>query len=103
MLVHRKIVQCGGLAAILCFEALGGSLFAQTGAPSSSPSAGASPTPAVQTASSAPTPTFEERLAGLEAYLTNSDPNSHSNIGERRESNLGDSSLTTQDWSAGSA
>ena len=74
MLVHRKIVQCGGLAAILCFEALGGSLSAQTGAPSSSPSVGASPTPAVQAASSAPTPTFEERLGGLEAYLTNSDP-----------------------------
>jgi hypothetical protein len=52
MLVHRQIVQCGGLAAILCLEALGGSLFAQTGVPSSSPPAGASQTPAVQAASS---------------------------------------------------
>jgi ammonium transporter, Amt family len=74
MLVHRKIIQCGGLATVLCLGALTGSLFAQTGGPSSSPSAGASATPAVQAASPAPSPTLEQRVAGLEAYLTNSDP-----------------------------
>src|SRR5262249_44465272 len=36
--------------------------------------AGASATPAVQAASPAPTPTLEQRVAGLEAYLTNGDP-----------------------------
>jgi hypothetical protein len=48
MLVHRKIIQCGGIAAALCFEALTGSLFAQTGAPSPSASAGAPVTPSLQ-------------------------------------------------------
>jgi ammonium transporter family len=74
MLVHRKIIQCGGLATVLCLGALTGTLFAQASAPSPSPSAGASATPALEAASPAPTPTLEQRVAGLEAYLTNGDP-----------------------------
>ena len=74
MLVHRKIIQCGGVATVLCLGALTATLFAQTGSPSSSPSAGASATPAVQAVPPAPTPTLEQRVAGLEAYLTNGDP-----------------------------
>src|ERR1700756_4820821 len=74
MLVHRKIIQCGGLATVLCLGALTGTLFAQAGAPSNSPSAGASATPALEAASPGPAPTLEQRVAGLEAYLTNGDP-----------------------------
>src|SRR5215472_4205699 len=74
MLVYRKIIQCGGLATVLCLGALTGSLLAQTGSPSPSPPAGAPATPAVQAASPAPSPTLEQRVAGLEAYLTNGDP-----------------------------
>src|SRR6201981_418093 len=74
MFVHRKIIQCGGLATVLCLGALTGTLFAQTGSPPSPPSVGASAPPAVQAASPAPTPTLEQRVAGLEAYLTNGDP-----------------------------
>jgi ammonium transporter, Amt family len=74
MLVHRKIIQCGGLATVLCLGALTGTLFAQASAPSPSPSAGVSATPALEAASPAPTPTLEQRVAGLEAYLTNGDP-----------------------------
>src|SRR5215470_9502341 len=74
MLVYRKIIQSGGLATVLCLGAVTGTLFAQAGAPSPSPSVGASATPAVQAASQAPTPTLEQRVAGLEAYLMNGDP-----------------------------
>jgi len=74
MLVHRNIIKCGGLATVLCLGALTGTLFAQTGSSSSSPSVGASATPTVQAASPAPSPTLEQRVAGLEAYLTNGDP-----------------------------
>src|SRR5215475_8770649 len=74
MLVHRNIIKCGGLATVLCLGALTETLFAQTGSPSSSPSVGASATPVVLASLPTPSPTLEQRVAGLEAYLTNGDP-----------------------------
>src|ERR1700758_2006442 len=67
MLVNNKIIRFGALASILCFALLTTqSLFAQNTTPSPSPTA----SPAV----SPPAPTLEQRVAGLEAYLTNGDP-----------------------------
>src|SRR5258707_691081 len=67
MLVNNKIIRFGALASILCFALLTTqSLFAQNTTPS--PSLTASP------AVSPPAPTLEQRVAGLEAYLTNGDP-----------------------------
>lgn len=67
MLVNNKIIRFGALASILCFAVLTTqSLFAQNTTPS--PTAAASP------AVSPPAPTLEQRVAGLEAYLTNGDP-----------------------------
>jgi ammonium transporter, Amt family len=51
-----------GVASCLSWAMLGSSLYAQSATPA------ASPTP------SAPTPTLEQRVAGLEAYITNGDP-----------------------------
>jgi Amt family ammonium transporter len=69
MLVHSKIIKSGALASLLCFAVLmTQSLFAQNTTPSPSPTAAASP------AASPPAPTLEQRVAGLEAYLTNGDP-----------------------------
>src|ERR1700745_1038998 len=69
MLVHSKIIKSGALASLLCFAVLSTqSLFAQNTTPSPSPTAAASP------AASLPAPTLEQRVAGLEAYLTNGDP-----------------------------
>jgi ammonium transporter, Amt family len=73
MRLNRKIIQCGGLASVLCFAPITtGSLFAQATSPSGSPSPSASAIPAAQTTT--PTPTLEQRAAGIEAYLTNGDP-----------------------------
>src|SRR6266481_5343289 len=67
MLVNNKIIRFGALASILCFAVLTTqSLFAQNTTPS--PTAAASPVV------SPPAPTLEQRVAGLEAYLTNGDP-----------------------------
>src|SRR5258708_18801657 len=67
MLVNNKIIRFGALASVLCFALLTTqSLFAQNTTPSPSPTA----SPAV----SPPAPTLEQRVAGLEAYLTNGDP-----------------------------
>src|SRR6266478_1624323 len=67
MLVNNKIIRFGALASILCFAVLTTqSLFAQNTTPS--PTAAASP------AVSPPAPTLEQRVAGLEAYVTNGDP-----------------------------
>src|SRR6202022_1757402 len=69
MLVNSKIIKSGALASLLCFAVLTTqSLFAQNATPSPSPAAAASP------AASPPAPTLEQRVAGLEAYLTNGDP-----------------------------
>jgi Amt family ammonium transporter len=51
-----------GVASCLSWAMLGSTLYAQSATPA------ASPTP------SAPTPTLEQRVAGLEAYVTNGDP-----------------------------
>src|SRR5260221_5052763 len=67
MLVNNKIIRFGALASMLCFALpTTQSLFAQNTTPS--PSLTASP------AVSPPAPTLEQRVAGLEAYLTNGDP-----------------------------
>src|SRR6266853_3682155 len=69
MLVNSKFIKSGALASLLCFAVLTTqSLFAQNSTPSPSPTAAASP------AVSPPAPTLEQRVAGLEAYLTNGDP-----------------------------
>src|SRR6202047_2452771 len=69
MLVNSKIIKSGALASLLCFAVLTTqSLFAQNATPSPSPASAASP------AASPPAPTLEQRVAGLEAYLTNGDP-----------------------------
>jgi ammonium transporter, Amt family len=47
---------------------LGSSLYAQSATPAASPAPAAAATPAP------PTPTLEQRVAGLEAYVTNGDP-----------------------------
>src|SRR6202007_41364 len=71
MLLNKKVIQCGGLASILWFAPLTtGSLFAQAASPSPSPSASVAPTEQATT----PAPTLEQRIGGLEAYLTNGDP-----------------------------
>ncbi len=64
-----RILTVTGVATCLSWAMLGNT-FAQnaTPTPSPAPSAAASPTP------SAPTATLEQRVAGLEAYVTNSDP-----------------------------
>jgi hypothetical protein len=68
MHVNSKTINLAALASILCFVAITtGSLRAQSTAPSPSPVVSATP------AASA-TPTLEQRVAGLEAYLTNADP-----------------------------
>jgi Amt family ammonium transporter len=68
MRVKSKTINFAALASIFCFVAIStGSLRAQSTAPSPSPVVSATP------ASSAE-PTLEQRVAGLEAYLTNSDP-----------------------------
>jgi ammonium transporter, Amt family len=73
MLLNKKVIQCGGLASVLCLAPITtGSLFAQTASPSGSPSPSASAIPAAQ--ATTPAPTLEQRVAGLEAYLTNGDP-----------------------------
>src|SRR5260221_650542 len=73
MLLNKKIIQCGGLPSVLCFAPITtGSLFAQTASPSGSPSPSASAIPEAQ--ATTPAPTLEQRVAGLEAYLTNGDP-----------------------------
>jgi Amt family ammonium transporter len=51
-----------GMASCLSWAMLGSTLYAQSATPAPSP------------ASSAPTPTLEQRVAGLEAYVTNGDP-----------------------------
>ena len=69
MLLNKKVIQYGGLASILWFAPVAtGSLFAQAASPSPS----ASVTPAGQ--ATTPVPTLEQRVSGLEAYLTNGDP-----------------------------
>src|SRR3981081_1695189 len=69
MFVNSKIIKYGALASILCSVVFTTqSLFAQNTTPSPSPTAAASP------AASPPAPTLEQRVAGLEAYLTNGDP-----------------------------
>src|SRR5262249_34084528 len=71
----NKIIQRGAFVSVLCFATLiTGSLFGQTATPAGSPTVAPAATPAVQAAVSAPTPTLEQRVAGLEAYLTNGDP-----------------------------
>jgi len=73
MLLNKKVIQCGGLASILWFAPLTtGSLFAQAASPSGSPSLSTAVTPAEQ--ATTPAPTLEQRVGGLEAYLTNGDP-----------------------------
>src|ERR1700747_737044 len=73
MLLNKKVIQCGGPASILWFAPLTtGSLFAQAAAPSGSPSPRTAVTPAEQ--ATTPAPTLEQRVGGLEAYLTNGDP-----------------------------
>ena len=64
-----RILTVTGVATCLSWAMLGNT-FAQsaTPTPSPAPSAAASPTP------SAPTATLEQRVAGLEAYVTNGDP-----------------------------
>jgi ammonium transporter, Amt family len=57
-----RILTVTGVATGLSWAMLGSTLFAQSATPAPSP------TP------SAPTPTLEQRVAGLEAYVTNGDP-----------------------------
>src|SRR6266404_3928828 len=67
MLVNNKIIRFGALASVLCFALLTTqSLFAQNTTPS--------PSPTASPVASPPAPTLEQRVAGLEAYLTNGDP-----------------------------
>jgi ammonium transporter, Amt family len=69
MLVNSKIIKYGTLASILCSVVFTTqSLRAQNTTPSPSPAVAATP------AASPPSPTLEQRVAGLEAYLTNGDP-----------------------------
>src|SRR5882762_2730621 len=69
MFVNSKIIKYGTLASILCSVVFTTqSIVAQNTTPSPSPTAAASP------AASPPAPTLEQRVAGLEAYLTNGDP-----------------------------
>ncbi len=65
-----RILTVTGVATCLSWAMLGNTLLAQNATPTPSPvpSAAASPTP------SAPTATLEQRVAGLEAYVTNGDP-----------------------------
>jgi ammonium transporter, Amt family len=68
MRVNSKTINLAALASMLCFVAIvTDSVRAQSTAPSPSPVVSATP------AASA-TPTLEQRVAGLEAYLTNADP-----------------------------
>ena len=57
-----RILTVTGMASCLLWSMLGSPLYAQSATP------GPSPTP------NAPTPTLEQRVAGLEAYVTNGDP-----------------------------
>jgi Amt family ammonium transporter len=57
-----RILTVTGMASCLLWAMLGSALYAQNATPAPSP------TP------NAPTPTLEQRVAGLEAYVTNGDP-----------------------------
>src|ERR1700739_4372718 len=57
-----RILTVTGMASCLLWAMLGSPLYAQNATPAPSP------TP------NAPTPTLEQRVAGLEAYVTNGDP-----------------------------
>ena len=64
-----RILTVTGVASCLSWAMLGSPLYAQTATPAASPAAAAAAaTPAP------PTPTLEQRVAGLEAYITNGDP-----------------------------
>jgi Amt family ammonium transporter len=63
-----RILTVTVVASCLSWAMLGSPLYAQTATPAASPAPAAAATPAP------PTPTLEQRVAGLEAYVTNSDP-----------------------------
>jgi Amt family ammonium transporter len=64
-----RILTATGVASCLSWAMLGNTVFAQSAAPAASPAPSAAvPSP------SAPVPTLEQRVAGLEAYVTNGDP-----------------------------
>src|SRR5580704_16687882 len=71
MLFYKKTIRV--LLPLVLFSALSANqaLFAQTTGPSPSPSASATPT---ATPEASVSPTLEQRVAGLEAYLNNGDP-----------------------------
>ena len=63
-----RILTVTAVASCLSWAMLGSPLYAQTATPAASPAPAAAATPAP------PTPTLEQRVAGLEAYVTNGDP-----------------------------
>jgi Amt family ammonium transporter len=63
-----RILTVTVVASCLSWAMLGSPLYAQTATPAASPPPAAAATPAL------PTPTLEQRVAGLEAYVTNGDP-----------------------------
>jgi ammonium transporter, Amt family len=65
-----RILTATGVASCLSWAMLGSPLYAQNATPAPAPAAAAAPSPAP----SAPAATLEQRVAGLEAYVTNGDP-----------------------------
>jgi ammonium transporter, Amt family len=63
-----RILTVTGVASCLSWAMLGSPLYAQSATPAASPAPAAAATPAP------PTPSLEQRVAGLEAYVTNGDP-----------------------------
>jgi Amt family ammonium transporter len=63
-----RILTVTGVASCLSWAMLGSPLYAQSATPAASPAPAAAATPAP------PTPSLEQRIAGLEAYVTNGDP-----------------------------
>jgi Amt family ammonium transporter len=63
-----RILTVTGVASCLSWAMLGTPLHAQSATPAASPAPAAAATPAP------PTPSLEQRVAGLEAYVTNGDP-----------------------------
>jgi Amt family ammonium transporter len=63
-----RILTVTGVASCLSWAMLGAPLYAQSATPAASPAPAAAATPAP------PTPSLEQRVAGLEAYVTNGDP-----------------------------
>src|SRR6202165_227260 len=69
-----RIFSLTGIASCLSWAMIGSTLYAQTPTPAASASPAAAAAPAAAATPAPPQATLEQRVAGLEAYVTNGDP-----------------------------